>query len=211
MAAPVKTPITDLNELCKKKEELMTTSERISRLNSLIEQAIISTEDGIQKDSDTKNIKKRAESIALENELLELENSRLQKHYELTTQRNSLELQFLEQQCEHQAKMEKIKEKYPFVDVSSFSPDMGLNRAVVLSSTAAVPQAAPAALTAVPQAAPAAQVPQAPPPPVAPPVPVVETPPVVVRAAPRPVVATGDPLQQHLQSALRERFKNVNN
>lgn len=209
MATPKSDPITDLNELCKKKEELTKTAEQLSRFNLILEKALVNTQEDIQKNTDTQDIKKRAEAIALENELLELENSRLQKHYELATQRNSLELQFIEQHCEHKAKIEKIKEKYSFVDVKDIVLPNSMKTTSIPTYTAATTNSntntvhsqsdsIPTAPSMIPSIVLSEQT-----------TPVVDTTSDVKVSNNKATLNTGDQLQQHLQTALKQRFKNT--
>ena len=67
-----------------------------------------------------KIVENEKKKTANELELLGLENSKMESYLEILSKKQDLELKYLEQMCDQNAKIHKLGEKYSFLDITSF-------------------------------------------------------------------------------------------
>tara|TARA_Y200000002_G_scaffold383222_1_gene404151 strand:- start:12317 stop:13162 length:846 start_codon:yes stop_codon:yes gene_type:complete len=110
----------ELDEFNKRKDDVF---KNINLLNSLSESLVNSISEEESKIIHKKNkeiIENEKKKTANELELLGLENSKMESYLEILSKKQDLELKYLEQMCDQNAKIHKLGEKYSFLDITSF-------------------------------------------------------------------------------------------
>ena len=111
---------TELYEFKQKKEDVM---KNIELLNGLSDKLTISIQNEEKKAGDTKIrdiIETKKKQSAHELEFLQLDNLKMEGYLEVLVKKQELEFRYLNQLCEQRAKIDKLSEKYPHIDINSY-------------------------------------------------------------------------------------------
>ena len=107
----------ELEEFQKKKEDIFKNMGMLNNLSEKLSHNIHEEEkriEDLQSKEIVENKKKQADN---EIQLLEIENSKMERYLEILQKKHDLELQFIEKICEQNAKVEKLGDKYPHIDI----------------------------------------------------------------------------------------------
>ena len=109
--------INELKEIEEKKQSIHNNIHELSRFYMKLKEDLLKEEQNIEEKRQQIMIDK--EKLKNENEisLLGQDNVKLEKYLHLLEKKNELELKYLEQCCDHKSKIQKISEKYSFINI----------------------------------------------------------------------------------------------
>lgn len=107
----------ELEEFQKKKEDIFKNMGMLNNLSEKLSHNIYEEEKRIEELQAKELVETKKKQADNEIQLLEIENSKMEKYLEILQKKHDLELQFIEKICEQKAKVEKLGDKYPHIDV----------------------------------------------------------------------------------------------
>jgi hypothetical protein len=112
-----KTLVDELKDIENKKKSIHDNIHELSNFYMKLKADLLKEEQNIEEKRQQIMIDK--EKLKNENEisLLGQDNVKLEKYLQLLEKKQELELKYLEQCCDHKSKIQKIGEKYSFIDV----------------------------------------------------------------------------------------------
>lgn len=107
----------ELEEFQKKKEDIFKNMGMLNNLSEKLSHNIHEEEKRIEEIQSKELVENKKKQADNEIQLLEIENSKMERYLEILQRKHDLELQFIEKICEQKAKVEKLGDKYPHIDI----------------------------------------------------------------------------------------------
>ena len=111
----------ELEEFQKKKDDIFKNMGMLNNLSEKLAYNIYQEEKRIEELQSKELVENKKKQADNEIQLLEIENTKMEKYLEILNRKHELELQFIEKICEQKAKVEKLGDKYPHIDIRSVS------------------------------------------------------------------------------------------
>lgn len=107
----------EIEEFQKKKEDIFKNMGMLNNLSEKLSHSIHEEEKRIEELQSKELVENKKKQADNEIQLLEIENSKMERYLEILQRKHDLELQFIEKICEQKAKIEKLGDKYPHIDI----------------------------------------------------------------------------------------------